>query len=97
MLTARGRGSQDREQGATDLALAGNGPALQLPLHGFCLELGYDQCQNGHRRPILAHQTGSVPYSHCITLHCIALRYITLHYITLHYITLHYTTLHYMA
>ena len=92
-LTARGRGSQDREQGATDLALAGNGPALQLPLHGFCLELRYDQRQNGHGWPVLAHQTSSVPCSNYITLHYITLHDVTSHDNKSHHITSHHMTL----
>ena len=87
-LTARGRSSQDREQGATDLALAGNSPALQLPLHGFCLELRYDQRQYGHCRPVLAHQTSSVPCTHGIK--------ITTHDSRSHDIVLHQATLHWL-
>lgn len=60
-LTTRGRGSEDREQGAANLALAGNGPALQPPLHGLSLELGNDEGQDRHGRPVLAHQASSVP------------------------------------
>ncbi len=55
-VTGGGWRGEDWQQAALDLALARDAAADELEAHAVVLQLRDDQRQDGHGRPVLAHQ-----------------------------------------